>query len=488
MKKGIVYASGNLGKFARFEISAGHDLYITEAKRKWSLNILQFNKHVKLQYFESRHSIKSITSISLKRLVQNFILYPKVTFYFLFSRYVVFIPEEINENSNLIVKYESHNKKYYPWVSRLAQLQGVFSITNDQNLDWDMFRYSDRFVCYILERLNVDSQVDSRLLLSLDLPVGSLKIKNITRVSKPNNGELRVTNLNKVIVNDLSGIVYNDTYFPINKFHYQEHVSRPTNLIFEHKERMYVYKFNCSSTVTIDSALLIPYSNNWYHLIMEGVGPYLASYEKLQNLPILIAPDAPQNIIDLLFEISGIYPIPLQPGIALNVGQLSIIQDWRHSERFNFESRSEDIRRIKVFFQSKPAKDNSTCNIFFTRQSNLFRQVTNIEQLQKYLRLKGFNIVDPSQISVEKTKELMSKATTVICETGAAITNLVMCKDKIDFIELNPEKFDSDFWKGFCKELSITHHIINMKKSLRRGSYKVPIVEVDRLLTEIARR
>ena len=482
MKNKTIYVSGNIPRFSKFLITDGkHEIQI-EAKRKWSFNFSYLYLHTKLQYFEINKSNLILFRIVISRIINNLIYYPKETLFFLFTRFIVDISNEPSLGPEILVQYLEGNKTYNPWVSRVAQLQGIYSQKKDQELEWDMFRYVNIFRCYILASDNL-SNVNFN---DSNIPVGNLKIKEIDRVITPSIGSAKCITVKNVEVNNLHGVVKNSYYYPVNKFHFLEEVSIPTELLMSYKNRKLIYEYKNYSNKKVDSGVLIPYSNNWYHFLVEGIGPYLNHQKELKNIPVIISNSAPKNISDLLVEITGTKPIHLQIGEVLQIKTLRILQDWRFEERFNFVKRKEDLTLLRAALSRNQGKKGKELNIYFSRQSNLFRKVINIEELKKFLIAKNFIILDPSQLSLSQVTEYMSKARIVISETGAAITNLLMCNQKLKFIELNPENFESEFWRGFTMGLDIEHHVIRMTRNkFNNGSFRVSISKLGKLIDKI---
>ena len=80
----------------------------------------------------------------------------------------------------------------------------------------------------------------------------------------------------------------------------------------------------------------------------------------------------------------------------------------------------------------------------------------NNEEVINLLKKKGYQIIRPENLSFKEQIDLFSNAKTIIGAHGAALTNIVFCREKTNIIEIIPSSHPSQK----CKRLS---SILNLK-------------------------
>jgi capsular polysaccharide biosynthesis protein len=94
----------------------------------------------------------------------------------------------------------------------------------------------------------------------------------------------------------------------------------------------------------------------------------------------------------------------------------------------------------------KPSSTKPRKKIYFKRGGNVERKILNEASLIMTLQNDGFDIVDPEVLSVQGQIELMSETSIVIGAHGAALSNLLFCRNGTAVIEI----FSPDYFRTDC--------------------------------------
>ncbi len=106
----------------------------------------------------------------------------------------------------------------------------------------------------------------------------------------------------------------------------------------------------------------------------------------------------------------------------------------------------------------KNTNSQSNLKIFLDRSGSKFNhlKILNNEEVINLLKKKGYQIIRPENLSFKEQIDLFSNAKTIIGAHGAALTNIVFCREKTNIIEIIPSSHPSQK----CKRLS---SILNLK-------------------------
>lgn len=490
--------SGNLGRKAIIELTSGKDSYALTAKRKVSVNFLHFFNHIRLQYSESNLSHISLSKIALTRLFHDLGLFPRELIYFLFIRYVAELKLTENFEFSPELRACHGNETSAIWISRQAQLAGIFSPKRDQDLEWDMFRQIRRPRGYLLSV--TETLREGREIKAVEksyLP--NLVPSQIEKVSIPLNMSCSIRIIKDAKVDRMNLVVQDDIAFPVHKFHFHEEVSRPTSLLFSKSGKTFYYKFDNIFENVVDTLTVIPHSSNWYHFLIEGLSCYLQNIEKLIPSPVLLPFESSKNMIEVVKRSSGFDPVFLYPHRRILVSNLQIIQEWRFRERFDFDERISDLgllvdslQKLFVLTNDQASLPNLEAKrvIFMSRPIGLFRRLENSHDVLNQFTLAGIEVIEPSELPVDAVANKLNKAQIVISETGAAFTNLLFCRKGTKVIEIQPPGVDTEFWQSFTKNLGLDHYVISASKAWLglRSSHHIPVEKVHAMVTSLLHR
>lgn len=469
-----LFISGNLGKTAQFQIDTGREQFRVKATRRIRFNFWSFYFHVKLQYDGLRLGLLKLIKITIFRIFQDLVLFPRQTIAFLFFRYCLNLKFSERPAFTPEIRCTSSSSKDILWVSRQSQVRGFFGLTRDHDLEWNMFRGAPPGRGYLLEVKCMDKKMQLQE-SSRCFVLKEFHPRTLNQISKPEMGQLRVMRLEDVVVDRLNMVVQREVAYPVFGLDYIEINSRPSPKLLIENDSFLFYQFDYSKIRNVDSLTLIPYSTNWYHFLVEGLSSLLAAHENWAPSPILMLPNTPANIKQVLNNFSGFKPQTLSGHEVLRVKSLQLVQDWRFESRFDFSSRVDDLKNLSKVLKERYCMDiqrepnglrNNFDIIYLRRPAGLFRQMIDDEKVMSAISKNGVQVIEPSETEIHVLANLLNSAKIVLAETGAAITNLLFCKENVKFFEIQPPGVNSEFWKVFCEVLNIHHQPILSRRAM----------------------
>lgn len=476
MPKYTFLISGDLGKKANFTINTENETLLIQAKRKIRFNLKYFIFHVSLEYHYAGLANFSLLAISASRIIKDYILFPKLVSTFLFFRYQIIFESSKRQMTVPDLYFLNENRHYPLWASRQAQIKGFRCWTSDHDLEWDMFRGESK-KGYLL-----DFRLQGQSCANENLNNGIISPMSIKRIDSPQFGTLRVMNLKNIFVDRTQVHLKDGIAFPVHNFDFIEKTSIPTPLISSTQKGNFLYTSPKVIEANITQLLSIPYSESWYHFVVEGLGALLSQDNSILNTPVLIRRTCPDNIRQILKYLTGHDPVPIDFKSSLNVENLTIIQEWRYDQRFDFKSRVDDLHkvrnsllnllesRINEIDSKLITHENLSEVVFLTRPNRLYRQMENYNESIYLLKQNNVTVIEPSSMNFLESCRIINRAKILIAETGAAMTNIIFCNRDVQIVEINPEGFDSDFWGGFSEIFSFGHYRINAPT--KRGTFK----------------
>jgi capsular polysaccharide biosynthesis protein len=286
--------------------------------------------------------------------------------------------------------------------------------------------------------------------------------------------------------------------YPVHNFDSFEQTSLPTPLIFSREGKHFYYSISNLDVQKVPVVTSIPYSENWYHFIFEGLSAFFRQEHDIVKSPILVRDTCPKNIAQLLTYLTGYEPVVLKNRSSILAEKLFIIQEWQYRNRFDFNSRANDITEIKfrlaqVFRSNHSTRmaiqahaGNKNPIIFLKRPFGIFRQMINYCEALEVLKERSITIVDPSTLDLYECYSLVHNAKVVIVETGAAMTNLLFCQSGTKILEINPDGFEPFFWSGLTKILELDHQRISAhsKNGTFNQKFIFPINDSNFMITK----
>jgi hypothetical protein len=177
----------------------------------------------------------------------------------------------------------------------------------------------------------------------------------------------------------------------------------------------------------------------YFHWMTEGL-PLLC-----ETLRVLKAKNIKPAAIITHQELKGFHRETLN---LVGVGQAKVFQINRR-EYFDCDSlyftvpkivsgrlSSEEIKLLRKKILRKKPSNKTFRHLAILRRRNESRGLVHYEQIRNILHRKGFEIIDPSKMTVKDQARLFSEAKVVIGAHGAALTNLVFCRPDTSVLEI----------------------------------------------------
>ena len=131
--------------------------------------------------------------------------------------------------------------------------------------------------------------------------------------------------------------------------------------------------------------------------------------------------------------------------------------------------------------------------LFILREgiNNLARGIENKKDLIHFLRNKNFLIINPSKLNFLNEIKLFNSAKIIISLYGAALTNIIFCKNNANVIELR-NTFTDDLYKNITKKAKLNYYSLISKRIISNnvkrnfdGSINVSIRKISNILSRI---
>lgn len=228
-------------------------------------------------------------------------------------------------------------------------------------------------------------------------------------------------------------------------------------------------------------------AGNYAHWLTE-VLPRIALFcqdERFYKVPLIINDGLHKNIMESLFIVTGADReiIALPAGRCLEVEHLYVVSPTgyipfgRRSKKitdhphgvFSPDALDALVSKIKASFV---CGDSSPKRILIRRNSGV-RQVTNFDDIENLLVNKGFVVIEPEKLNFYEQVCLFSQADIVVGATGAALANLIFCKQSVRLVVLMSKHESMPYWYWLnmaCTiECNISYVIGEIVSPINRG-------------------
>ena len=362
------------------------------------------------------------------------------------------------------------------WISRKAIEFGVWPSEIDSKLEYDLIRNPKQFKIFIHNLENTSDQFKFYEKIQGNISINQ-KENEITLESHSNavvhHGKVVLTNeVNLVNVDD----VYKNCARKIDLFNYNE-------------SELSVLK-SFKSLGCIDSAIFIGSSLSWYHFMVECASKLTKiPSDLLKNTPVILEKNVPDSVRSAVKMITGTEPIMVGIYESLKVRNLHLVSGSMTTEYLFNSGILKQLRNLLLTkFGNQITKSNR--RIYLKRPPNLFRPLQNEKILIDLLSKNGFEIIEPSTISLTQQIEIMREARIIVAESGAALTNVMFAENKTKLIELHPAVDHSDFWKDYSLNFIQEYKKIYGKKrylgrkGLARDGFMIETKKLENAINE----
>jgi hypothetical protein len=109
--------------------------------------------------------------------------------------------------------------------------------------------------------------------------------------------------------------------------------------------------------------------------------------------------------------------------------------------------------------------------IYVSRRDSDRRVLRNEEQLENSLTEMGFNCIKMTELTPEEQLQILSHASLIVGQHGAALTNIISCNAGTTIVELfNPER-GTDAYEVLSRNLKLDYYTYNMDPASQYGAY-----------------
>lgn len=200
-------------------------------------------------------------------------------------------------------------------------------------------------------------------------------------------------------------------------------------------------------------------SRNYFHWLIEYV-PKILNIIKIQKLdsPLLVDDTMPEQsyaILDYICEKYSLCYIRVNPKELLSFDELIVPSQHTFQPDdpsfTHWESSALSAEHIDFVSQMGLELANKYPNtvryekVYLSRKNFTARKIVNEAEIESLFRKHGFEIVDPTDLDFIKQVQLFSNARIIASPTGAALSNLIFCKENATVLSLVASEN-----KGFC--------------------------------------
>lgn len=273
-------------------------------------------------------------------------------------------------------------------------------------------------------------------------------------------------------------------------------------------KKVKIYEKRRGKRLKINEAVsfCINYSFNYYHYILECLSKFyiLEKSTLRKNIPILIDSSAKyfKQFDELLcifnrdnreviyvdslqyIKVNNLYLISTIQYIPTNYININSLH--ASSITLNFNSlkflRTSIVRNFKEKLSSIPKNKN----IFISRKNNHNRNYNN-DEIEEYLKRRGFEVIQPELMSLEEQVKSFYNAKIIIAASGAALTNIIFCRPQTKIIVLFNNKLNLSIFSNIanCFKLDMMYLTGDSSEYSIHSSFKIELKNLEEILGNI---
>ncbi len=359
------------------------------------------------------------------------------------------------------------------WISRTAIVEGLLQISESEEIDWDLRRKRDNFRILVFK---VKSKCKTNFFLD---PSNGIVVKHSNSLLKEDVVPSLLSNTkilhSKLIVKE-DRIIYPS---PNQGFRY---TGWPTYLPYQWEDQVKVIPPVFSRE--LPSATYFPIQANWYHFLIETMTNLVPFRSQLAQQNFVVPKGIHSQIEEalLLFSPSSfIYSSFLD---AIYVRQLTVL-GFDESRQIALRDRRDEIMEVRGFVQSNLSLQShkERPKLYLKRRSDQFRDLVNRKEVEQFLTWLGFLSVDFQEVSFKHQIELVSQASAIVAESGAALTNMIFAPSDCRIFELKPSEGERLFEK-LAAVIGLEYHCVETS-AVRKGTYNINLNHLRNLLLSV---
>ena len=130
-------------------------------------------------------------------------------------------------------------------------------------------------------------------------------------------------------------------------------------------------------------------------------------------------------------------------------------------------------------------KSQTPCKIYITRRNESARRINNEDLLIKKLIDQEFIIIDPGLMDFNKQINYFRNANLIVAAHGAALSNIIWCKQNVVIIELNGNIDIRWHFYKIAMYLGFDYKLI-LGKTINDVYFQVNITQIEKLINSIS--
>ena len=207
--------------------------------------------------------------------------------------------------------------------------------------------------------------------------------------------------------------------------------------------------------------LISPSSDNYMHFISE-LAPQLISFienNKELHFGIIVDENLPKQILEFINLVACNIPrIAISPAQRLKVEKLAIINKqgycfaWGRKSSdilMSYNFIKEDLINLRSYIFSRYKPVRTYRDKLFLKRNSDFRNLLNEEELCNAASKKNFFSISPVLISFCEQINYFNSASTIVCQGGASLANIIFMKPgtKVICIVIEHDYIDYDYFR-----------------------------------------
>lgn len=244
------------------------------------------------------------------------------------------------------------------------------------------------------------------------------------------------------------------------------------NSTIEYRDLLTNEKYVCIKSKASKNSLIINKAGGFFHFYLEVMPKLLKYVNNAINLYFIIEDKS------FYKSILNFYNIKYDEFVPNLSGNHEIVKMNKY-----YPSIME-IRKFKQDNEAFKVIESSPKKIYITRKNERARRIANEQSIIKYLTNFDFEVIDPGTFDFADQISYFRNADIIVSPHGAALSNIIWCKQNVKIIELNG---DQDVRWHFAKvafALNLDHTLI-LGKTIDNVYFETNIASLDKILLEI---
>lgn len=459
-------------------------------KKVYLKHIFFLLNEMQLQYQSYSPSFPSLLALAFKYQLTLIMRNPRLGFFELFVSYRLLILNNEDVSYPLSIVSASGAEV---WVSRMSAITSVSPRNLSTEIEWNRVRFSEKFGLFVWS-----SKSNGALWGTQEKSVSessSLEIISQLCLSSYEDDELSFCKLENVkLVSALFAVDGNQVHF-IDKYNFSDQISWPTNLLFSSGTDNSILLNTKSPVEEIENGVLFGSNSSWFHFLVEVFPRYLRFIDSdrkyFAERTLFVRGDLPKSILEIFHLIGFQRILHINDGEVRQVKNLILAKDFRYSNVTELSTRAEDLIRVRKYLLNSIAQTSGFKLVYIRRSNKLFRPLSNRKALDSLLVDLGFETVDLESKGVAEQISIFQNAQVVVCESGAALTNIIFMNPGSKVFEIHPGNDAAGLWSSLGCVFNVSVTVFYGKQNRLRnsllglGSYRVHINKLKNNLTKL---